>query len=415
MQPTLYTLSNEELDPSLIDRDALTVIHRLRLAGFSAYLVGGSVRDLLLKKTPKDFDISTSAKPEEIKRLFGRQCILIGKRFRLAHIRFGHKILEVSTFRSGEMTEDLITQDNVWGTEQQDVLRRDFTINGLFYDPENHAVIDYVDGWKDLREHTLNTIGNPEVRFKQDPVRMIRLLKFQARFGFKVSPTTQSALSICRQEINKSSPARLLEEIFKMLESCAAAPFFQLMLEMHFMQALFPPLAHALQSSKGGEMLHYLRAVDQVNKQASRFPIERPVLTAALIYPLLETELHTHFLSQNKTPHLGEVIHITGGLIRDLILPSFYHFPRRIAALMSYVLTTQYRLTPFKQKRTHPIRLFRTREFPLALRLLKIRAIVNPTWQETYINWRENYRHFLRHEDHHPHTHTRHRDPSHGE
>lgn len=411
MQPTVYFVTDHQIDTSLIDRDAINVVHRLREAGFSAYLVGGSVRDLLLKKTPKDYDISTSAKPEEIKRLFGRQCILIGRRFRLAHIRFGHKILEVATFRSGDTSEDLITHDNVWGTEQQDVMRRDFTINGLFYDPENQSVIDYVNGWKDLQEHTLHTIGTPEVRFRQDPVRMIRLLKFQARFDFKVSSATHEGLVTCMQEITKSSPARVLEEMFKMLESCAAAPFFRLMLSRGMMQALFPPLADAFLSSKGEAMFRYLEAVDEINKKSSRFPIERPVLTAALLYPLLENEIHTHFLSQNKTPHLGEVISVSGGLIRDLILPSFYHFPRRISALMSYVLTTQYRLTPLKSKRPHPIRLFRTREFPLALRLLKIRALVDSSWQETYVNWRENYRHFLRQEDqhHHPHPGPNHR------
>lgn len=406
MQPTIYESTSHQIDPSLIDRDALAVVHRLRQAGFSAYLVGGSVRDLLLGKTPKDFDISTSARPEEVKRVFGRQCILIGRRFRLAHIRFGHKVMEVSTFRSGEMTEDFITQDNVWGSEQEDVLRRDFTINGLFYDPENHSIIDYVGGRSDLEEHTLHTIGDPEVRFKQDPVRMIRLLKFQARFGFKASQQVEKALIACLPEISKSSPARILEELFRMLESCASEPFFRLMIDSGMLELLFPELSHAFKGDLGDKMLHYLNAVDKVNKQATRFPIERPVLTAALLYPLFEADLKKAISHENPSPPMGEIINHANVLIRAILLSSFSHFPRRISSTMSYILTTQYRLTPLKAKRAHPIRLFRTREFPLALRLLKIRAFVHPELQPHYISWREHYRQFLRSEDH---SHRRHR------
>lgn len=410
MQPAIYPEADHSIDKSLVDRDALSVIHRLRNAGFTAYLVGGSVRDLFLKRKPKDFDISTSAKPEEIKRLFGRQCILIGRRFRLAHLRFGSKILEVSTFRSGESSDGLIVQDNVWGTEQEDVLRRDFTINGLFYDPEAHSVIDYVGGWEDLNTKTLRSIGDPEVRFKQDPVRMLRLLKFQARFGFHIDPETHQALTVCRKEIIKSSPARVLEELFRMLESCAAAPFFHLMLENQLMQLLFPTLANAFQGPRGKEMLLYLQAVDTVNKVSEKYPIERPVLTAALLYPMLEVEIQKQYLSQNKTPHLGEILGTISELMRALILNSFSHFPRRISSIAAFILSTQYRLTPFKAKRQHPVRLFKIREFPLALRLLKIRAQIDPRLQETYISWRENYRQFLRQEETHMHREPRGRD-----
>ncbi len=148
MQPKTYRAKEHGLDPSLIDLDALYVLEKLRQAGFIAYLVGGSVRDLILRKNPKDFDISTSARPEQIKTIFQRQCLLIGRRFRLAHIRFGHKIIEVSTFRTGENDSDLIVQDNEWGTPEQDVLRRDFTMNGLFYDSADHSIIDYVEDGK---------------------------------------------------------------------------------------------------------------------------------------------------------------------------------------------------------------------------------------------------------------------------
>jgi poly(A) polymerase len=323
----------------------------------------------------------------------------------LRHLRFGHKILEVSTFRTGEMSEDLITHDNVWGTEQEDVLRRDFTINGLFYDPETHSVIDYVGGWQDLQKGVLHTIGDPEVRFKQDPVRMIRLLKFQARFDFNVSDEVKVGLNNCLDEITKSSPARVLEEMLRMLESCASARFFELMLESGLMQKLFPSLADAFLGKQGPTMLRYLEAVDAVNKQAVKFPIERPILAAALVFPLIEEEIHTRFTKPGRTPHLGEILNSTSVVIRDVILASFYHFPRRIAAIMTYILSTQYRLTPIKAKKQHPARLFRIREFPMALRLLKLRAMINPELQDTYINWREGFRHFLRQEDMHTHRH----------
>lgn len=402
MQPTTYSFDQHQLNQSLIDKDALFVIHRLRQAGHSAYLVGGCVRDLLTGTTPKDFDISTAARPEEIKKLFGRQCILIGRRFRLAHLRFGKKILEVSTFRAGEMTEDLIVHDNVWGTEQEDVLRRDFTINGLYYDPETQEVIDYVGGWKDLQERTLHTIGDPRVRFQQDPVRMIRLLKFQARLGFKASSEVESGLNDCLPEITKSSPARVLEELFRMMESCASAKFFKMMLESGLCSRLSPKLAEQLGGPFGSSILTYLAAADQINKNAARFPIERPVLAASFLFPLFEEELHKQFTKQGLSPNQGEIFTAAHDLTRDIMVASFSHFPRRISAAITYILATQYRLTPLKSRRQHHTRLFRIREFPQALRLLKIRATVDQNLQNIYIDWRENFRNFLRHEEHAP-------------
>src|SRR5262249_34556430 len=148
MNPTIYEQTSHQVSLDEVDPDALKVIKTLQKAGHTAYIVGGGVRDLLLKQKPKDYDISTSAKPEEIKQLFRGQCLLIGRRFRLAHIRFGKKIIEVATFRAGDNESDqLIVHDNVWGTPEQDVLRRDFTINGLFYDPSTETIIDYVGGY----------------------------------------------------------------------------------------------------------------------------------------------------------------------------------------------------------------------------------------------------------------------------
>ena len=248
-----------------VDVHALYVMEKLKQAGYVAYLVGGSVRDLLLNHTPKDFDISTSAKPEEIKKLFNN-CILIGRRFRLAHVRFGKKILEVSTFRAGDPEkEELILRDNVWGYPEEDALRRDFTINGLFYDPSNQTIIDYVDGYTDIKRKYLRTIGQPFVRFKQDPVRMLRLLKFQARFGLEVDPDAHIALVECREEIVKSSPARIVEEMLRMLESGAAKSFIQLLTHHGLMSHLLPGIASFIEKEQESDLIYcFLQEIDSV-------------------------------------------------------------------------------------------------------------------------------------------------------
>ena len=404
MQPKVYLPSEHAIDPALIDTDALQVVRRLRDAGYEAYIVGGSVRDLLIKRSPKDFDISTSALPEQIKRVFQRQCIIIGRRFRLAHIRYGHKILEVSTFRSGLNEGDLITHDNEWGSPVEDVMRRDFTINGLFYDPSNHSIIDYVGGLDDVKKMILRTIGDPITRFKQDPVRMIRLLKFRARTGFEIDGKSRDALLLCREEITKSSPARVLEEIFRMLESGASAPFFMLMTESRLLELLLPPLAHFLLGAHGQEIFKYLSTADKINQNDPKHPLDRAMLTACLLQPILEREIDNHFTSKNHLPHIGDVMALTSNVIKAVVGSSFSHFPRRISTIAAYILTTQYRLTPLSGKRHPRPKLMRMHEFELALKFLKIRSIVNGQHMEAYNFWKNLYRQ----NDHHHHGDHRH-------
>jgi len=392
VQPKIYFAKEHGIDPSLIDLDALYVLEKLRHAGFTAYLVGGSVRDLLIRKCPKDFDISTSARPEQIKSIFQRQCILIGRRFRLAHIRFGHKIIEVATFRTGENDSGLIVQDNEWGTPEQDVLRRDFTINGLFYDSSNNSIIDFVGGWQDIQQHTLRIIGVPEIRFKQDPVRLLRLLKFQARYGFKIAPETAKAIQTCREEIIKSSSARILEEILRMLESGASAPFFRLLAEHNFLGILFPRLMQALRTPQGKIIFHYLACADQLYQHKGKNTLDRAVLTACLIYPLLEHELDKQFLSKKHTPHIGEITLVTSSLIKDVLIQAFSHFPRRMTSIMISILVAQYRMTPLSGKRHYREKLFRHKDFDLALKFLKLRALVDANCVEIYTSIRNQYR-----------------------
>lgn len=226
-----------------VDPDALKVVRKLLAAGHEAYLVGGCVRDLYLGRRPKDFDVATSATPETIRRLF-RNSRIIGRRFKLAHVFYGPKIIETSTFRTtpAETGGDdlLITHDNEWGSVEDDARRRDFTINGLFYDVEEQRIVDFVDGHADLDDGIVRTIGDPVVRFQEDPVRMIRAVKFAARLGFRIEDATWKALLEVVPDINKCSRARLLEEVYKILRSGSAHPCLRLMLEANMLHLVMP-------------------------------------------------------------------------------------------------------------------------------------------------------------------------------
>jgi poly(A) polymerase len=412
VQPKIYTADQHNIDCSLIDPDALYVIQKLRDAGHMAYLVGGGVRDLLFKRPPKDFDISTSAFPEQVKQVFSRQCLLIGRRFRLAHIRFGHKVIEVSTFRSGENEDDLILQDNQWGNPEQDALRRDFTINGLFYDPGENIVLDYIGGWEDIQSKLLRTIGEPSTRFRQDPVRMIRLLKFRARYGFEIDLDTRRALIKGREHIIKSSPARVLEEVYRMLESGAAASFFLLMNETGLLNLLFPSLANFFQGQYSHEVYKYLTIADQMNGMNSKHPLDRAILTAALLYPILETEIRLQYLDKGTVPHIGEIMMLTSHIIKAVMTNAFSHFPRRISSAAGFILTTQYRMTPLTGKRHIRPRVFHLKEFELALKFLKMRAISDEKILETYMSWSNLYRqHEKQGERRQHHGHSKHSKP----
>lgn len=388
MQQTIYQAGDHSFPLDQVDKDALYVMEKLRNAGHLCYLVGGSVRDLLLQKKPKDFDISTSALPEEIRKLF-RNSILIGRRFRLAHIRFGRKILEVSTFRSGDNeSENLIVRDNEWGTPEQDALRRDFTINGLFYDPFAHTVIDFVGGFADLKRGQLRTIGQPFLRFKQDPVRMIRLLKFVARFGFDIDPETKIALLECRSEIAKSSSARVLEELLRMLESGAALPFIEQLTHYGLLQLILPSLGGFLEKPIGQDVYNYLREID-TTFHAPHLPLlDRSILLACLVYPYLQSRISARFLEREKIPHLGEIQQETFDTI-DEVFPENFRIPRRMKYGLASILISQFRLTPLEKRRSFRIRIPQDPDFPLALKFLEVRCCMEPGLQQVGEEWQK--------------------------
>src|SRR5439155_1456336 len=266
--PIIVPRSEHPISRRNIDPDALKVLYRLRQFNHVAYLVGGSVRDLLLERTPKDFDIGTSAHPYQVKRLF-RNCWIIGRRFRLAHVKFGPKIVEVATFRKqipagteeepvaqvpqapaampaldnpdeGDDFDRLIHHDNTFGTPEEDAFRRDFTLNGLFYDIETHSIIDYVGGLEDIRARVIRCIGNPEERFQEDPVRMLRAVAFASRLDLTIDQVVLGAIERYHGELARSAPARLMEEIYKVMRSGFAEQTFRRLVETGLLAAIAP-------------------------------------------------------------------------------------------------------------------------------------------------------------------------------
>lgn len=282
-----------------IDVDAQKVIRHLVRNGYQAYLVGGCVRDLLLGRTPKDFDLATSATPSEVRDLF-RNCRIIGRRFRLAHVVFGRKIIETATFRAnpreeeegeGEPGELYIHRDNVFGTAEEDARRRDFTMNGLFYDVELGQVIDYVGGLEDIKHRSVRTIGDPNIRFREDPVRLLRAVKFAARLGFDIEDKTYRAMITHRADLQKSAVPRVLEEIYRLLRGGAAVESLVLLREVGLLSELLPEIAGRLYDVPQ-TLEPYLHLVDQ-GVAAGEMPSSGLLLVllfAADLQPLFDEE-----------------------------------------------------------------------------------------------------------------------------
>jgi len=269
----VLTRSEHPVSRRDIASGALRVLNRLYRAGHTAYLVGGSVRDILVKRTPKDFDIVTSARPTQVRKLF-RNCRLIGRRFRLAHVHFsGGEIVEVATFRcTPELDQDdlLLRSDNRFGSPEEDAYRRDFTINGLFYDIADYSVIDYVDGVRDIERRVVRTINDPWTRFQEDPVRMLRAVKFASKLNFRIESKTWSAMCESRKAIHKSPPPRVQEELARLLEEGASCRALTIMEESGLLEELEPNLHRYLSQADsrseydpdGGLLFDLLECVD---------------------------------------------------------------------------------------------------------------------------------------------------------
>ena len=313
--PTVIPRSEHPISRALIDPDALKVLQRLRHNDYVAYLVGGSVRDLLLGRRPKDFDIGTSAHPHEVKKLF-RNCWIIGRRFRLAHVKFGTKTIEVATFRRQLSEAEVVEQteaaaraveeaeiaaaqepgrrdrdrahhhfrDNTFGTPEEDAFRRDFTLNALFYDIATFSIIDYTGGLADLRAGVIRCIGDPDVRFEEDPVRMLRAIVLAARLDFVVDPPVVDAIRRHAGLIAKASPARLLEEFYKILRSGASERAFHQLAEVGLLEHLAPELLR----DRGQALWPYTAALDAYRHKFEGTPesLTNPLLLGTLLVPL---------------------------------------------------------------------------------------------------------------------------------
>jgi len=302
VEPKIVPRDEHPISRRDIDPDALKVLYRLRESGHVAYLVGGGVRDLLLGRKPKDFDIGTSAHPSQVKKLF-RNCWIIGRRFRLAHVKFGAKVIEVATFRrqlaAGEEVvaegvpapdpetregRQLVHHDNTFGTPEEDAFRRDFTVNALAYDIATFSIIDYVGGLDDLAARVIRSIGDPEVRIHEDPVRMMRAVAFAARLDFTLDPPLAAAIRKHRREIAKSSPPRLIEEYYKILRAGSAEKTFRSLHDLGLLEPLSPELHHRA----GPQLWQSLAELDAYRGEFESAPetLTNPILLGSLIVPL---------------------------------------------------------------------------------------------------------------------------------
>jgi len=291
------------LDESRIDPDVQKVVRRLVRNGHEAYLVGGCVRDLLLDRRPKDFDVATSARPEQVRELF-RNSRVIGRRFRLVHVLFqGGKVIEVATFRRNPKEESeephlsasdelLIRSDNVFGEASEDALRRDFTINALFYDLERRQILDWIGGMEDVRRRVVHTIGDPETRFREDPVRILRALKFAGRLDLGITPDVYDAIVFCREALALAARPRLSEEIMRLLRGGQARRTIYLAWETGVLDVLLPELAGLLydDGEEAGPGHRVWRLLDYIDRRTAQHgPLDDTVLwTLLLLEPMKE-------------------------------------------------------------------------------------------------------------------------------
>jgi poly(A) polymerase len=353
--PRTLPRAEHPISRGYIDPDALRVLYRLHRSGYKAYLVGGSVRDLMTGRTPKDFDIGTDARPQEVRRLF-RNSRVIGRRFRLAHILFeGGKVVEVSTFRKtpdavqgeqGQEGEDdlLIRSDNTFGTPEEDALRRDFTINGLFYDIATYAVLDFVGGVEDLEQKLVRTIGDPLIRFREDPVRMLRACEFAARLSFRMSSDVEAAIAELKREVTKSAAPRVTEELLDPLRRGWAHDTYRLWSETGLLDELLPELggagaARAAEGSVESLLFSLLREADARHAAGERFG--DATLLSALFLPVIFAAVRRRGPGSTAPP--GQILLVLEDSVNPLAIRMA--LPNLVTQTVKHVLETVGRLT----------------------------------------------------------------------
>lgn len=363
-----------EFDDGRIDPDAAKVVNRLVRNGYEAYLVGGCVRDLLLGHTPKDFDVATNARPDAVRDLF-RNCRIIGRRFRLAHVLFGAgKVIETATFRrqpkegDGDAGDLLIRDDNAFGQAHEDAARRDFTINALFYDLEAKAVLDWCGGMADIDKRAVRTIGDPVVRFKEDPVRMLRAIKFSARLDLGIEPETYHAIVGCRGTLAMAARPRLFEELLRLLRGGAAHRSIWLAWETGILDVLLPELSSYLYDAPEGDRRVWA-LLDEMD--AYRLANSQPADDVVLLCSLL--------LEPMREACEGKRDRVTSGY--DFLEPIVERLaiPRRIADAVRRIVAVLPRL-----EAERPGKFSRTPLYPLAAQVLEHSRAASPEAQRLF-------------------------------
>jgi poly(A) polymerase len=339
--PVTIPRDQHNVSRSNISRNAVKVLYRLNGAGYQAYLVGGGVRDLLLGREPKDFDVATDARPEQVKAVFSN-CRLIGRRFRLAHVHFGREIIEVATFRSnrdedadGERQHEsgMLLSDNVYGTLEEDAQRRDFTINALYYSVKDFSLIDFADGLQDLRLGVIRLLGDPASRYREDPVRLLRAVRFAAKLGFVIEPATEAPMSRLGHLLQEVPAARLFEEVLKLFLAGSALQTFEKLRHYQLFGQLFPATEEALTHQDHEFPITFvnrgLRNTDLRIQEAK--PVTPAFLFAVLLWE--PVRLRSEALqSSGMNPYEAQQIAATevlAGQTRYVSIPKRFSYPMR--------------------------------------------------------------------------------------
>ena len=393
----IITRQEHNISRKQISDNALKVLYRLHGAGFDAFLVGGGVRDLLLAQNPKDFDIATNATPEQIRQLF-KNCRLIGRRFRLAHIMFGRDIIEVATFRghhqetskniSQQSKEGMLLRDNVYGTIDEDAERRDFTINAMYYNIGDYAIHDYAGGNEDLEDRLVRLIGDPETRYREDPVRMLRAIRFAVKLDFDIEEDTAAPIEEMSPLLRDIPSARLYEESLKMLQSGYGLETYHLMREYNLFQQLFPVISEDFTeeySSKTEQMLDLvLDSTDQRIEEGKR--INPAFMFAAMLwYPL---QARAELLMEKRKLSAYDAIMEASNYILDEQVRTIA-IPRRHTATIREIWQLQLRMPRRNGKRA--FRLMELNKFRAGFDFLEMRGEVGGGETEQLAKWWETF------------------------
>lgn len=388
LEPLLIPRAEHCVSRANISPNALRVMQRLNDAGYESYLVGGAVRDLLLGGRPKDFDVATDARPEEIRALF-RNCRLIGRRFRLAHVHFGAEIVEVATFRGDadgdERTEinGLLVRDNVYGTLEEDALRRDFTVNALYYGITDFALRDYAGGYADIQQRQLRLIGDPRQRYTEDPVRMLRAARLAAKLDFRIDPATADPIPGLAGLLEEAAPARLFDECLKLFLSGHARASWEWLERLQLVAALFPETAQRLAEDRhGGARDMLLAALDNTDARIREGkPVTPAFLFAALLWEPYRRRVIDEVRQGRRGPDAEEIAAdlVTAAQMRRVALP------KRFALPMREIWTLQSRFDEHQRKRVqrflvHP-------RFRACYDFLELRCLQSPELREVYDWW----------------------------